>query len=127
MKLKILLIEDQRAIHEMLRIATPRTQVEVISAYNMAESLAAIKRERADIKYILLDGTLTNPQEDGSPETTPLVPLLKKKFPQATIMAISGKPEHNDILVEAGCHSSSPKEDFLIPLLNLLAEKEGIK
>jgi CheY-like chemotaxis protein len=126
MKLNILLIEDQKAIHDMLKITTPQDKVEIISAFNMAEALAAIEQGK-DAKYILLDGGIGNPREDGKPETITLVPLLKEKFPQATIMAISANLDHNDILVETGCHLSSPKEDFLIPLLNLLAEKEGIR
>ncbi len=117
-KRKLLLVEDDSAVVGYVRIVFESAGYEVLSADTVESALALID-QHPDITEALVDGSL---HVKGFCNTIPVVQRLKM-MNLRRIVAISGSPDSQKQLCQAGCTEESPKP-FKMPQLLALAESE---
>jgi len=87
-KAKILVVDDEPDVVEMLRTALESASYEVISAYNGNEAIKKAKEERPDL--IVLD--LMMPEKDGFQTCKEL--KQDKEFSQTPVLILTAINEH---------------------------------
>lgn len=85
---KILIVEDDEQLREMLKQALEREDYEVVDSNNGEEAIRLLKQSSVD----LLITDIIMPQKDG----TRLIMEIRRDFPDLQIIAISGGARHID-------------------------------
>lgn len=110
---RILLIEDDIALRQMIRVMLRRFDYEVIDAGSSVEALYSLNRE-GGFDAVLTD--IAMPELDGVRLTT----ILRKKYPELPIIVISAYAHFARRAVDEGAHVSLPKPFTINELVTTL-------
>lgn len=117
---KILIVEDDEQLREMLTQVLERENYHVFGSSNGEEAIRILKQSQID----LLITDIIMPQKDG----TRLIMEIRKDFPDLQIIAISGGARHIDpqnpllIAKKLGAHVTFAKPFKLNELLGAVRE-----
>ena len=112
MKQRILVVDDEPQIREMLSLYFARHGYETATASNSAETLRAVRESKIDV--VVLDIGLAD--EDG----LKLLEKLKRAHPELRVIMLTGMGFVEDLLVEAQQKGADGYVSKLLPLDELL-------
>ena len=118
MKERILVVDDEPQIREMLSIYFTRHGYETVTASDTAETLRAVKDSKVDV--VILDIGLAD--EDG----LKLLEHLKKDFPALRVIMLTGMGFVEDLLQESQQKGADGYVSKVLPLDELLAAVQRI-
>jgi CheY-like chemotaxis protein len=99
-RLKILLVDDEAFVHDLLKLLIDQQAYSVISATNVREAMELVAKQKPDI--IITDGLMPGEsgfclieqvKSDPSTETIPIVLLTILQRPNGAAMDASGKAD----------------------------------
>lgn len=118
--MKILVIEDDLSAQQMLEGYLRKLDPDIVYfGAKTSEEARRVFKENVPFDAIAIDGCL----KDGNPDTTPLVKEIRGMFP-GLIIAISGNPNTNELLLRAGCSMAIIKTDVK-DIVESLLNKNG--
>ena len=106
---KLLIIDDSQEILTVLTNFFNKKQFEVVSASNGLDALKHIERKEAHFDLIITD--LVLPNISG----VAIISIVKKKFPQTPIIAITGWGEHPESLAREAHADVVLEKPFKLP------------
>jgi DNA-binding response OmpR family regulator len=106
---KLLIIDDSQEILTVLTNFFTKKQFEVVSASNGLDALKHIDRKDAAFDLIITD--LVLPNISG----VAIISIVKKKFPQTPIIAITGWGEHPESLAREAHADVVLEKPFKLP------------
>lgn len=118
MKERILVVDDEAQIREMLSIYFTRHGYETVTAGDTAETIRTVKESKVDV--VILDIGLAD--EDG----LKLLEQLKAKFPKVRVIMLTGMGFVEDLLQEAQQKGADGYVSKVLPLDELLAAVQRI-
>ncbi|WP_319525836.1 response regulator [uncultured Desulfosarcina sp.] len=114
---KLLIIDDSEEILTALTNFFTQKNYEVTSAANGLDGLKYIEAKDASFDLIITD--LVLPNISG----VAIISIVKKKFPQTPVIAITGWGEHPESLAKEAHADYVLEKPFKLPELEALAKK----
>jgi DNA-binding response OmpR family regulator len=118
MKERILVVDDEAQIREVLSIYFSRHGYETVTASNTDETLRIVTESKVDV--VILDIGLAD--EDG----LKLLERLKKDFPAVRVIMLTGMGFVEDLLQEATQKGADGYVSKVLPMDELLASVQRI-
>jgi len=122
---KVLIIEDDIYIAKMYREYFDQGIMAEMIIRLTASSIKEAREkfnENKDISVIVFDGVVVGPA-DKLPNTSELVSEFKKSF-RGTMIAASGIPAYDEVLVKAGCDFFCEKSQVVNCVWDVLCSKK---
>lgn len=112
----ILVIEDYVVLSKMWRKLLSDIAF-VLTAETLLQGQELFDKHKEGLDLIAVDGEINGSINN----TVVLVKKIIREFPSAKIIAISGDPDNNEILMKAGCGHSICKQETVKKIRELLA------
>jgi len=119
---KILVIEDDPDMQKLYKDFLS-DYAEVIQAFNLTEAKVKFAVTK-NFTHILVDACLGGNREDGKPDTTELVPEMRRTF-TGIMIAISSDSDRNNFLVSLGCDRGVEKGHSVVYMIDLLEQENS--
>lgn len=118
MKERVLIVDDEAQIREVLAIYFSRQGYETLAASNTEETLRIVAESKVDV--VILDIGLAD--EDG----LKLLERIKKDFPALRVIMLTGMGFVDDLLQEATQKGADGYVSKVLPMDELLASVQRI-